>query len=48
LKQLLEAKKLSRAFGIYCGKEILNDSGVMVYPIDVFPKELYTEKLQLF
>jgi predicted AAA+ superfamily ATPase len=48
LKQLLEAKKLSRAFGIYCGKEILNDSGIMVYPIDVFPKELYTEKLQLF
>lgn len=48
LKLLLEAKKIKYAYGVYLGEAILNDEGVMIFPLSVFLKRLNNNELNLF
>ena len=41
LKELLQLNVLKKAYGIYLGTEVLQDDGVVVYPVAEFLKRLY-------
>lgn len=45
LKVLLEAGKITNAYGVYIGKEIIKKDNVMIYPVIEFVKLMYQNKL---
>lgn len=46
LRSLLAAKKISRAIGVYQGKERLLVDGIEIYPVEIFLKALWSDKFQ--
>lgn len=45
LNVLLESNKISKAYGVYTGNEILKSEEILVYPVSIFIEKMYSHQI---